>query len=60
MSYLKAIFLAERLLHRHGADLEGDLVATSFELVRVALKMWVYKDRFYNTFMLRNIDWLVS
>ncbi|KAJ4328536.1 hypothetical protein N0V84_001053 [Fusarium piperis] len=57
LAHLQNIFLAERLLLQHGAVDEGNLLATSFDLVRVTVVLWIHKDRFAE--MRRNFEWLV-
>ncbi|KAK2608844.1 hypothetical protein QQS21_002557 [Conoideocrella luteorostrata] len=59
LDHLQNIFFAERLLLQHGNADTGDLLATSFELVCLTLKLWTHKDRFADTFILRNFQWLV-
>ncbi|RTE80941.1 hypothetical protein BHE90_004544 [Fusarium euwallaceae] len=57
LAHLRNIFLVERLLLQHGGVDEGNLLATSFDLVRVTVVLWIHKDRFAD--MRRNFEWLL-
>lgn len=59
LDYLQNIFFAERLLLRYGHMDDGDLLATSYEMVCLTLKLWIHKDRFSTKSMRRNYEWLV-
>ncbi|KAH7144273.1 hypothetical protein B0J13DRAFT_475194 [Dactylonectria estremocensis] len=57
LAHLQNLFFVERLLLRHGAADEGNLLLTSFELVMITLVFWTHKDQFAT--MRRNFEWLV-
>ncbi|RSL46172.1 hypothetical protein CEP54_013983 [Fusarium duplospermum] len=57
LAHLRNIFLVERLLLQHGGVDEGNLLNTSFDLVRVTVVLWIHKDRFAD--MRRNFEWLL-
>ncbi|KAH7140937.1 hypothetical protein EDB81DRAFT_692488 [Dactylonectria macrodidyma] len=57
LAHLQNLFFVERLLLRHGAADEGNLLLTSFEMVVITLVFWTHKDQFAN--MRRNFEWLV-
>jgi hypothetical protein len=59
LDHLQNIFFAERLLLRHGHLDDGDLLATSFDMVCLTLKLWIHKDRFSDVSMRRNYEWVV-
>ncbi|KAF5135164.1 hypothetical protein E5D57_005808 [Metarhizium anisopliae] len=46
LEHLQNLFVVERLLSRRGHRDEGELLATSFELVSRTLLFWTNKDRF--------------
>ncbi|KID74186.1 uncharacterized protein G6M90_00g081390 [Metarhizium brunneum] len=46
LEHLQNLFVVERLLSRRGHHDEGELLATSFELVSRTLLFWTNKDRF--------------
>lgn len=58
ITHLQNVFLLERLLLRHGAPDEGDLLIITFELVTLTLTFWTQKDRFSH--VRRYFEWLVS
>jgi hypothetical protein len=57
ITHLQNLFLLERLLLRHGAPDEGDLLITTFEIVTLTLTFWTQKDRFSQ--VRRYFEWLV-
>ncbi|KAF4980778.1 hypothetical protein FZEAL_3292 [Fusarium zealandicum] len=57
LAHLGNMFFIERLLLRHGAVDEGNLLSTSFDLVKVTVMLWIHKDRFAR--MRRNFEWLL-
>lgn len=57
LTHLQNLFFIERLRLTYGAADNGDLLATSFDLVTVTMTLWKYKDRFM--VMRRNFEWLV-
>ena len=57
ITHLQNVFLLERLLLRHGAPDEGDLLITTFEIVTLTLTFWTKKDRFSQ--VRRYFEWLV-
>ncbi len=59
--YLQNLFMAERLLRRHGSgdlDLDGNLLLISFDMLVLTLTFWVHKDRF--AALTSDLEWLVS
>ncbi|KAI8651248.1 Fungal-trans domain-containing protein [Fusarium keratoplasticum] len=57
ITHLQNLFLLERLLLRHGAPDEGDLLITTFEIVTLTLTFWTQKDRFSQ--VRRYFEWLL-
>lgn len=57
ITHLQNLFLLERLMLRHGASDEGDLLITTFEIVTLTLTFWTQKDRFSQ--VRRYFEWLV-
>ncbi|KAF5022263.1 hypothetical protein F66182_5702 [Fusarium sp. NRRL 66182] len=57
LAHRRDIFVIERLLLQHGAIDDGSLLATSFDLVKVTVLLWVHKNRFAP--MKRNFEWLL-
>ncbi|KAH6884230.1 hypothetical protein B0T10DRAFT_366071, partial [Thelonectria olida] len=57
LTHLQNLFFIERLLLRNGAPDEGNLLLTSFDMVRVTLVFWTHKDQFAQ--MRRNFEWLL-
>ncbi|KAJ3535839.1 hypothetical protein NM208_g6969 [Fusarium decemcellulare] len=55
--HLQNMFLVERLLLQRGAIDEGNLLVTSFDMVKVTVAVWLHKDRF--AAMRRNFEWLL-
>lgn len=51
-------FFLYRLLLRKGQPDEGNLLATSFEMVSMVLNLWTHMDRFGR--MRPDFEWLVS
>ncbi|KAF5722845.1 hypothetical protein FMUND_2494 [Fusarium mundagurra] len=57
LAHRKDVFVVERLLLTHGAIDDGSLLATSFDLVKVTVMLWIHKNRFAP--MRRNFEWLL-
>ncbi len=53
-------FIVERLLLKQGHVGGEDLLLTSFDLVRLTVKLWTNKDRFADHVIIRSFDWMVS
>ncbi|KAM0425584.1 hypothetical protein ACHAPT_009115 [Fusarium lateritium] len=57
LDHLKNLFFAERLLLRHGQLDTGDLVLTSFDLVRLTIELWNRQSSVANPVILREFEW---
>ncbi|KAI5456027.1 hypothetical protein BGZ63DRAFT_397322 [Mariannaea sp. PMI_226] len=57
LGHLQNLFFIERLLIRHGAPDDGNLLLTSFNMVKVTLVFWTHKDQFAN--IRRHFEWLL-
>lgn len=60
LEHLKNIFLAERLLMLHGEVDNGDIIVTSFAMLKRVLLFWTNRERFYLPSIRRNFEWHVS
>lgn len=57
LEHLKNIFLAERLLMLHGEVDNGDIIVTSFAMLKRVLLFWTNRERFYLPSIRRNFEW---
>lgn len=63
LDQLLNVFFVQRLLLRlecDGGSVHDDLLTTSYNMLSLLLHLWTHKDRFSNTSIVRDFEWVVS